>query len=287
MGWQGRAGAPPARSGSGMIRPWRLAVLGVLAMSLISSACRGFIENQVFFPERALVATPAAAGLGYEDVWLTTADGVRLHGWLTPAVGARFLVVFCHGNAGNVSHRVDNLRRLHELGVASFIFDYRGYGQSQGRPSEEGFYRDAESAQDEALRMARRLRLEVVVFGRSLGGVAAAHMAARARPQGLILESTFTHLGDMARSLVPLPLLAGALKDRFSAIERVGRVEAPSLFFHGDRDEVVPMALGRRLYEAAPEPKRWVTLAGAGHNDTYLVGGAAYWRAWRDFLDGL
>ncbi|MFH1057458.1 MAG: alpha/beta hydrolase [Pseudomonadota bacterium] len=264
-----------------------IAALGVLVMSLISSGCRGFIENQVFFPERGLVATPASAGLGSEDVWFPTADGLKLHGWLVAAVDARFLVVFCHGNAGNISHRVDNLRRLHELGVATFIFDYRGYGQSQGRPSEEGFFRDAEAAADEAQRLAQRLRLRVVVFGRSLGGVAATHMAARGRPAGLILESTFTHLGDMARSLVPLPLLAGALKNRFSALDRVGRVQAPILFFHGDRDEIVPLDLGRRLYAAAPEPKRWVTLAGAGHNDTYLVGGAAYWQAWQDFLAGL
>ena len=274
-------------------RVFRTLAWGLLAMGLLSAGCRGFVESQVFFPERRLETTPAAAGLGYEDLWLDASDGTRLHAWLVPADQARFLVLFCHGNGGNISHRVDNLRRLHDLGVACLIFDYRGYGQSQGRPSEDGFFLDAEAALARARDLAPRHGQRLVIFGRSLGGIAATHIAAVAaqnpgapQPAGLILESTFTHLGDMARNHFPLPLLGPALAGRFSAQKRIPQVQCPILFFHGDRDEIVPFGLGRKLFDAAPPAKQWITLAGAGHNDTYLVAGAAYWQAWREFLAG-
>mgnify|MGYP000862283345 CR=1 FL=1 len=273
-------------------RALSLLAWGLLAMGLFSAGCRGFVESQVFFPERRLEATPAAAGLCYEDLWLTTSDHTRLHAWLVPADQARFLVLFCHGNAGNISHRVDNLRRLRDLGLSCLIFDYRGYGQSQGKPDEAGFFLDAEAALAKAQELAPRQRQRLVIFGRSLGGIAAVHAAARASqaghpPAGLILESTFTHLGDMAKSLFPLPLLGPALAGRFSAQERIPRVACPILFFHGDRDQIVPFDLGRKLFDHAPSPKQWVTLPGAGHNDTYLVAGPAYWQTWREFLGGL
>ncbi len=261
-------------------------------MGFFAAGCRGFVESQVFFPERRLQATPAAAGLGYEELWLNTSDGTRLHAWLVPSDQARFLLLFCHGNAGNISHRVDNLRRLHDLGLACLIFDYRGYGQSQGQPDEAGFFLDAEAALAKAQDLAQRQRQRLIIFGRSLGGIAATHAAALASqagrpPAGLILESTFTHLGDMARRHFPLPLLGPALAGRFSAQERIPRVACPILFLHGDRDEIVPFELGRKLYDHAPQPKQWVTLPGAGHNDTYLAAGPIYWPAWRGFLGGL
>ena len=256
-------------------------------MALWTAGCQGFIEGQVFFPQKRLEASPADLGLGYEDIWFKAADGTALHGWLVPAAGAGPLLVFCHGNAGNISHRVENLRLLHDLGLAVFIFDYRGYGNSQGRPSERGFYLDAEAAQDQALALAERGRSPLIIFGRSLGGVAAVHMAARRAPAGLVLESTFGNLGEIGAAHFPLPLLRASLRGHFNAAGEIGRVSAPLLFLHGDADDIVPLKLGRALYEAAPGPKRFVTLAGAGHNDTYLRDGPLYWRVWREFLDGL
>lgn len=263
---------------------------GALLMSLFAAGCQGFLESQIFFPQRELEATPASLGLGYENLSIKTDDGLVLHAWLVPHLEARHLVVLCHGNAGNVSHRVDLLRRLHSLGVSLLIFDYRGYGQSQGQPSERGFFLDAEAVLTRARELAGRGGLGLVVHGHSLGGVAAAHMAALPRPPravsvaGLVLESTFPHLGAIGSAHFPLPLLRMALKSHFDALGRIGRVECPILSLHGDRDDIVPLELGRELFAAAPEPKRFVTLGGAGHNDTYLAAEEAYLQAWREFL---
>jgi len=242
------------------------------------------IESQIFFPDRSLAATPAEFGLAFEDVFFRASDGVRLHAWWLPALKASPAILFCHGNAGNISHRLDNLARLIDSGISVFIFDYRGYGLSLGRISEAGLYLDAEAALEAALRRAGR---PPVVFGRSLGGVAAVHLGAGREVPGLILESTFTHLGAMARRHFPLPGLESGLAKRFNSLGRIGLVRAPVLFFHGDRDEIVPLELGRELFQATRAPKEFVTLAGAGHNDTYLVGGQAYFDKFKSFLDGL
>lgn len=267
-----------------------VALAALLVMLLGAEGCGvaldGFIESLVFYPDTTMVAEPGDLGLDYEDQWLLTEDGVRLHGWWLPAPGADTVLLFFHGNAGNISHRLDNLRRLRAMGLSVLIFDYRSYGRSQGSISEQGMYADSRAAYQAGLARARQGGCRLVLFGRSLGGVAALSVAHRPETAGVILESTFTHLGDMARVHFPLPGL-GRLRKRFNSLERIGRVRAPKLFFHGDRDQVVPLALGRRLYEAAPEPKTWLTLAGAGHNDTYEKGGRAYFQALRDFVDHL
>ncbi|MEW5910954.1 MAG: alpha/beta hydrolase [Thermodesulfobacteriota bacterium] len=257
----------------------------VLCLGVMMSACASIVDSQIFFPERELQATPQQLGLAYEDVWLTAGDGTRLHGWYLPAPGARHLVLFCHGNAGNISHRLDNLARLRAVGLACFIFDYRGYGRSQGSPSEAGMYLDAEAAFDWAQAQAAGQGGRVVIFGRSLGGVAAVYLATVRRPAGLILESTFTNLGDMAKSFLPLPGLGPWLGKRFNSLARAPRVQAPVLMLHGDRDDIVPLALGRALFAALPEPKQFVLLPGAGHNDTYLQGGEAYFQRLKAFVE--
>jgi len=240
--------------------------------------CDGFIESQIFFPEKGHYAQPAAFGLDSQDVALTTSDGLDLHGWHIPSPGAKNLLLFCHGNAGNISHRLDNLARLHQAGVAVFIFDYRGYGLSQGSPSEKGMYLDAEAAWDWAAKQAGQQGGEVVIFGRSLGGVAAVYLASRHRPAGLVLESTFTDLGAMAKTFFPLPGMGKWLGGRFNSLGRAARVKCPVLMLHGDADDIVPYKLGQELYAALPAPKAFVTLPQAGHNDTYLVGGPAYFQ---------
>jgi hypothetical protein len=244
-----------------------------------------FIENQIFYPDRTLVADPSHAGLDHREVWATADDGVRLHGWHLPARG-RTLLVFFHGNAGNISHRLDNLRRLVEAGVDVYIFDYRGYGRSQGSISEAGLYADAEAALAKGRELAAETGARLALFGRSLGGVAAVKVAGRPEVAGVVLESTFTHLGDMARHHFPLPGL-GALKGRFSSLARIDRVVAPKLFIHGDADGIVPLELGLALYEAAPRPKELWVIPGAGHNDTYETAGPVYFRRVADFLAGL
>jgi fermentation-respiration switch protein FrsA (DUF1100 family) len=262
-------------------------VLGVLALSFLSGCWNWFIESQVFFPDKTIEQNPTDLGLPYEDIWFESIDGVRLHGWLVPVKGANHLLLFCHGNAGNISHRLDNVRLLHQRGIAVFIFDYRGYGRSQGSISEKGFYLDSEAAHQVARKWTEKHMAKLVIFGRSLGGIAATHLGATRTCDGLILESTFTNMGSMAKAIYPLPFTERLLKHRLNAMSKITQVRAPILFFHGDRDRIVPIQLGRELYGAAPGPKEFVSLPGAGHNDTYYVGGEEYFDKLSGFLKKL
>ena len=261
--------------------------MGVLALSFLSGCWNWFVEKQVFFPDKTIVQTPADYDLPFEDVWFTSSDSIRLHGWLISAVPSKHILVFCHGNAGNISHRLDNVRLLHQRGISVFIFDYRGYGRSDGRISEKGFYLDSEAAHEVARKWAEKHKAKLIVFGRSLGGIAATHLGATKSCDGLILESTFTNMGAMARAHYPLPFAESLLKHRLNAVGEIDQVRAPILFFHGDKDRIVPIRLGRGLFEAAPNPKEFVILPGAGHNDTYFMGGQGYFNKIEDFLGKL
>lgn len=231
-----------------------------------------------------------------EDVALEASDGVALHAWwATPArlegdalvplpADELPVLLWLHGNAGNLSYRWDMLRRLvARLPARVLILDYRGYGKSEGGPSEEGLYRDARAAWDHLV-TARGLEPgDVVVLGKSLGGGPASELATQVAPGGLILQSTFTSIPDMAGEV--FPLVPGFLiRHDMNNLAKVARVGCPVLVVHSPADEVIPYAMGRRLFEAAPEPKRFHEVPGAGHNDTYLVGGEAYLDALRDFL---
>jgi len=245
------------------------------------------LASFIYYPERDWWATPELYGLAYESVTFTAGDGTSLHGWFFPHPQPIASMLFCHGNAGNISHRLPNLKLLHELGLSVFIFDYRGYGLSSGRISEQGFFRDAAAAYQAAAAHARQQKARLVVFGRSLGGVAAVRVAARRAVTGVILESTFTNLADMARHHFPLLSRLGPLAGRLDALAWVDHIRVPILFLHGDRDQVVPLELGRRLYQAATAPRQWVTITGAGHNDTIEVGGELYLSHLRRFIASL
>jgi fermentation-respiration switch protein FrsA (DUF1100 family) len=259
-------------------------LVGVLILGFLTGCWNWFVESQVFFPETTIEQTPLDLDLPFEDVWFTSGDLVRLHGWLIPASSPKHLLLFCHGNAGNISHRLDNVRLLHNLGISVFIFDYRGYGRSQGHISEKGFYQDSEAAYAVAREWAGQNGAKLVVFGRSLGGIAATHLGATKKCDGLILESTFTNMGAMARAHYPLPFAETLLKHRLNALDEIVQVRVPILFFHGDRDRIVPIKLGRKLFKAAPNPKEFVVLPGAGHNDTYVVGGQDYFNKIESFF---
>lgn len=239
----------------------------------------------IYYPVRELTGTPASFGLAYRDVWFQADDGVRLHGWLIP--GARpTTLLWSQGNAGNIGHRLDNIREIHQrLGIGVFIFDYRGYGQSEGSPTEAGLYRDARAAREALVRDGGVPSERIVYFGRSLGAAVALELALAHPPPGLILESPFLSVQAMANRT--LPGSGYLFKSRFDSLARIGRLRAPLLILHGDADEVVPYEHGRRLWEAASEPKAFYTIARARHNDTYLVGGRDYWEAWRKFLHAL
>lgn len=262
-------------------------LLGVLALSFLSGCWNWFVEKQVFFPDKTIVQTPADYDLPFEDIWFTCSDSVRLHGWLIPASPSNHILLFCHGNAGNISHRLDNVRLLNQRGISVFIFDYRGYGRSDGSISEKGFYLDSEAAYEVASKWAEKHKAKLIVFGRSLGGIAATRLGATKGCDGLILESTFTNMGAMARAHYPLPFAESLLKHRLNAVGEIDQVRAPILFFHGDKDRIVPIRLGRGLFEVAPNPKEFVVIPGAGHNDTYFVGGEDYFKKIENFFNSL
>jgi fermentation-respiration switch protein FrsA (DUF1100 family) len=254
-----------------------LAVLGALLLL--------FERRLIYFPTSALEATPTALGLAHEELSLRAEDGVRLHGWFLPVKDARGSVLVCHGNAGNVSHRLDRAIFLQSrLGLDVLLFDYRGYGRSQGRPDEEGTYRDARAAY-RWLREHGYGENSIVIFGESLGSAVALDLALSSPARALVLESPFTSIPEMARAVYPFLPVWPLVRTRYDNLAKIGRLRMPLLVLHGDRDDVVPFAQGRRLFEAAPEPKRFFAIPGASHNDTYLVGGEGYWRAFAEFLE--
>lgn len=219
-----------------------------------------------------------------EDQQFISGDGIQLHGWFIPSDSGQFVLLWCHGNAGNITHRLDNIKKLLPLGLSVFIFDYRGYGKSEGTPSEEGLYLDAVAAYDH-LTSAKGIAPEnIILFGRSLGASVAVDLALQRKARALILESAFTSAKDMASVMLPYIPVGLFITSRFDAISKIKRVKLPLLMLHGDSDSVVPIELGRRLYAAANSPKSFHEIPDADHNDTYIVGGTAYFSRIADFL---
>jgi len=241
--------------------------------------------RMIFFPSRALDATPADWDLAYEDVRLTADDGTALHGWFIPHPGAHRVLLFLHGNAGNISHRGDSVRIFHDLGLEVFIIDYRGYGQSGGEPSEAGLYLDAAAAWRHLTEVRGVAPRDIVIFGRSLGGAVAAQLASQVDAGGVILESSFSSARDAAQAIFPVLSRLVALRYRFDAAGALARTRSPVMVLHSPDDEIMPIALGRRLYEAARQPKRFVALRG-DHNSGFLASRPAYEQALAAFVTG-
>jgi len=243
-------------------------------------------ESFIFYPDDYLIADPSDWGMPFEDVYFSTADGLTLNGWFVPGEKEMTWLWF-PGNAGNISYRLDNLRLLHyRLSLNIFIFDYRGYGRSQGRPSEEGTYLDAEAALD-YLRSRRDIDPDAIIFfGRSLGSAVAVNLATKHNCLGLILESPPSSLVGMMKRLFP-SLPPEDLPIKYDSLSKIKRISVPLLILHGDCDEVVPFFMGRKLYEAANEPKQFYTIENAGHNDTYMVGGEEYFQAIENFIESV
>ena len=243
-------------------------------------------DKFIFHPSATIEHTPRQVGLEFEDVSFSTRDGVRLNGWFIPHRSAQSTLIWFHGNAGNISHRVENIKLLHDkVKVNIFIFDYRGYGRSEGRTSEEGTYLDGEAAIDFVQKQFGTEPKNIILFGRSLGAAVAAEMANRSASQGLILESPFVSVREMARIVFPFLPIGPLLQTRYDVREKIQKIKTPLLVLHGDRDEVVPFTQGKMVFDAAPEPKRFFTIAGARHNDTYLIGGEPYFQQLQSFID--
>ncbi|MCW8872978.1 MAG: alpha/beta hydrolase [Xanthomonadales bacterium] len=239
-----------------------------------------FLAN---LPGRALEATPADIGLDYENVHFDTADGERLHGWYIRAPDARGVLLFFHGNAGNISHRLESILIFNRLRLDVLIVDYRGYGQSTGRPSERGTYRDAQAAWDYLVRDRIVAPGNIVVFGRSLGGAVGAWLAAQLpaeeQPAAVIIESSFTSGADMARRLYPVYPARLLTRLKYPVIEFVGRLQCPVLVVHSRDDEIIPFTMGRAIYDAVGQPKDFIELRG-DHN-------AGFWISREHYAAGL
>ncbi len=245
----------------------------------------GYLRNRwqrqkLFGPDRHLEdeRDPAAFGLTVEDRFFAAEAGVELHGWWIPRRRARGTVLYCHGSSGSIVHRIELLATLRRLRVNLFAFDYRGYGRSTGEPSEGGLFRDARAAWDHLVDELGVPPAEILLFGHSLGGAVAIDCALDRPAAGLVVESSFTQVRDLARASYPRLPLHLVARNQFRSIHKVGRLTLPKLFIHGGADERVPPALGRRLYEAAAEPKELYLVPGAGHNDLHDQGGVRYLR---------
>jgi fermentation-respiration switch protein FrsA (DUF1100 family) len=236
-------------------------------------------------PGRTLDRTPADIDIDYEDVSIETSDGVRLHGWFVPGSGERVLLFF-HGNAGNISHRLESIRQFLRLGLSVLIIDYRGYGQSEGRTSEQGIYRDAEAAWRYLVENRDTPQERIIVFGRSMGASAAAQLAARYRPLALIVESSFTSVPDIAAEYYRWLPVRWLTRLRHSTKDLVRGASSPVLVIHSRDDEIVRFHHGEAIFEAAREPKAFLELRGT-HNDAYLRDEQNYLAGLRSFLDRL
>jgi hypothetical protein len=265
-------------------------LVGTLAVAYIAIVVLAFAFQDwlLFQPSSRLVATPDRAGMDYETVHLDTEDGETLHGWWIPARGgaasARGTLLFFHGNAGNISGRLESVQQFHHLGLNVLIFDYRGYGQSSGSPSEDGLYRDADAAWRYVTEKRGVESSEIVLFGRSMGGGPATWLATRTDPRAVILESAFTNVPDVAAhhySFLPVRYLA---RMQFDNLSRVGDLGAPLLVIHSRDDRIVPFDHGRQLYDAAADPKQFLDIRG-GHNDGFLVSSDPYLKTIDGFLD--
>jgi len=234
-----------------------------------------FQSHLLYYPLREIEDTPQRVGLAYEEVTLRTEDGLRLGAWYVPATDARGTALFCHGNAGNISHRIETLQILHRLRLNVLIFDYRGYGTSQGSPTEAGTYRDAEAAWRHLVEARGVAPGDVILHGRSLGGAVAAHLAETHPPRALILESAFTSVPDVARGMYPWLPVRLLARFQYNTLERIGRIACPKLIIHSRGDDLIPFACGQRLFEAAAEPKTFLEITGS-HADGFLASGKRY-----------
>jgi len=229
-----------------------------------------------FQPTKELLYNPGDIGLDYENVQLKTHDNLLLSAWYIPAKDAKFTLLFCHGNGGNMSDRVVSINIFNELGLNCLIFDYRGYGDSQGKPTEEGTYTDAQTACDWLINQKKISPENIIIYGQSLGGSVAAYLESNVKTRGLIIESGFTSFADIAGKFYPYMPIKLLAKYRFNTFDYLKKINCPVLIIHSKNDELVPFEFGWRLYkEAAKEPKEFLEISG-GHNDGFLISGQIY-----------
>ncbi|WP_372369796.1 alpha/beta hydrolase [Candidatus Uabimicrobium sp. HlEnr_7] len=250
-------------------------------------AARKLANNMLFFPDKELLNTPQQHKLTYEDVHFTTTDNKEIHGWFVPCENSVATVLFLHGNAGNISNRLDEIALWHCIKVSVFIIDYRGYGKSKGRCSERGLYLDSEAAYDYLVKERNIDPQTIVCFGRSLGGAVAIRLALNRDFGAVIVASTFTSLRDIIRKLFASWLAAffcWISPFKLNSIDLINYIKRPLLVLHGTEDELIPYSMAKELYETASKPKLLYPIEKGKHNDTFIVGGKKYWYVIENFI---
>jgi len=244
----------------------------------------GYTEyRSTYLPLRNIEYTPETAGLEYEDTYVSSGRYSIINAWYIPAKDAEKVVLFCHGNAGNISHRLEKIKVFHDLGLNVFIFDYRGYGKSKGRPREYALYQDARAAYNYLIAKKGFQEKDIILFGESLGGAVAIDLATKVKANSLITESTFSSIKDIAGFVSPaLGYFIPA--SRFNSTAKLPRVTIPKLMFHSVNDDLVNFAMALKLYNSAAEPKELVKLRGS-HNTAYFDSGAIFQQAIQAFLE--
>lgn len=240
----------------------------------------------IYFPTKDLEGNPSSLGMPYEDVFLNTEDGVKIHGWFVPKLGSKRVLLHCHGNGGNISHRIEMIKLYNDIGLNTFIFDYRGYGKSEGKPTEKGTYNDAEAAWKYLIEIKKFKPENIIVLGNSLGGAVAAHLAMQNKPLALILDSAFTSVTDMARIHYPFFPIGLLPVYQYPTIKMLKKIHCPVLVIHSQDDEIVPFKLGKKLFEEAKEPKTFLEIKGS-HNDGFFESYDLYKKGMSDFLKKL
>ncbi len=264
---------------------WHLCLVIVSIYIIIIILFTLFQSRFIYFPHREIIMTPDQAGLSYNAVQFISSDGIKLSGWFIPAENSQGVVLFCHGNAGNISHRMDSIRIFNNLRLSIFIFDYRGYGLSKGKPSEQGTYLDAEAAWYFLIRKQNIKPDNIIIFGRSLGGNIAAWLAKKHKPGALIIESTFTSIPNIGADLYPLLPISLLSRYNYNALDYIQNVKCPVLIVHSRNDEMIPFKHGKFLFEAANQPKQMLEIRGS-HNDGFVISGQLYTDGLNNFISG-
>jgi len=260
-----------------------LVIIGLSYLGLVAFVY--FMQDRmIYFPFGQIEQTPRNIGLAYDDITLTTRDRERINAWYVPAPDERAALLFCHGNAGNISHRLDSLRIFNSLGLSVLLFDYRGYGNSTGAPSEKGTYADADAAWEYLVKTAGKSPEKIIVFGESIGCAVAAELSLRRQVGGLIMLAGFTSLPDLGQQLYPWLPVRLLSRYRYATLQKIASISCPKLIIHSRDDEIVPFRHGRALFEQACDPKEFLEIKG-GHNEGFLVSGELYTGGLKKFFD--
>ncbi len=258
--------------------------IALFLLILLACSC-SMPEHYLFTTDRDLKYSSEVNDLAFHEISFPAGDGPELYGWYLPGADDRQIILYFHGTATNLSHLTHFLKQFKHLDVGIFVFDYRGFGRSQGQPTEAGTYQDARGALNFLLRNGWT-RDRIVYYGHSMGAAVALQLALEKPPAGVVLESPFTSIPDLIRHHHPwlFAALPWAFPPFYNNRSKISELKSPLMIFHGQRDAIVPPSMGQTLFSLAPEPKRLYLVTEAGHDDVYQAGDAAYWTAWQNFL---